>query len=288
MMIGIGERRDVLGVRLQVDYHLLGRCDTRKQQDIHIRLDVAQRFVVTIIQRFQLIVFQCGEEQLLIRIEVHGPGEHAELHRLEVARTFRDDHDISTVLTLLGLPQHTGGQQLVVDNETVVVNQQDIDAWLDVAMLESIVKQHHIGVLCLLVACETIDAMTTVPVNGDIDIRILLLHLVRLITNHTRRGVLVGQHIARALALVAPAEYCHLRLVLKQTNQILYMRCLARAAHCDVPHRDDGGLEGTAFQHAHLKQLVAESYTDTVEPADGQQPFAYLDEITFHGYRIFR
>lgn len=122
MMVGVGEWCDVLGVWLEVDDDLLGRGNASEQQDILIGLNVADGSVFTEIERFQLIVFQGCEVQFLIGEKIHGTCEHSEFHGLEVSRAFRHDHDVCTVLPLLRFPKSSGRQQLVIDNQTVVVN----------------------------------------------------------------------------------------------------------------------------------------------------------------------
>ena len=65
-------------------------------------------------------------------------------HRSYVGRTFRHDDDVGTVKTGYLFAQSAFGQQMVVGDETVVVDEQDVDVGMYIAVLESIVKQNDI------------------------------------------------------------------------------------------------------------------------------------------------
>ena len=69
----------------------------------------------------------------------------------------------------------------------MVINQQDVDARFDVTVLESIVEQDHVDVLAGFTVDETTDATVPFLIHGDGDIRELLLHLERLITDIIHR-----------------------------------------------------------------------------------------------------
>ena len=155
-----------------------------------------------------------GEEELLVGIEVHGFGDDAELHRLQVLRTFRDDHDVGPVLALHGLPQSSCRQQRVVDHQSVVVDEQDIDARLHIAMLEGVVKEDDVDVFGIFSIGQVLDAPCPFLVHGHGDISELGLHLVRLVADGAGCRILTGQHEAAGLALIAPAQDGHLGLVL--------------------------------------------------------------------------
>ena len=88
---------------------------------------------------FWSIVVNAGEVELLERVEVHGLGKHSELHRFQVLRTFGDDHNVGTVLSAQRFAEPSCRHHLVIDDEAVIIYQKDIDAWLDIAMLEGIV-----------------------------------------------------------------------------------------------------------------------------------------------------
>ncbi len=121
----------------------------------------------------------------------------------------------------------------------MVVNEQDIDARFDIAVLVCVVEKDDIGVPCGLVGGQPGYAFAAILVHCDIDMGKFVFHLVRLVPNEAHRGVVLGQQIAVALALIAPAKHRHLSLVLEQSDEILDMWGLARAAHSDVAHRDD-------------------------------------------------
>ena len=92
------------------------------------------------------IIVDAREVEFLEWVEVHRLGEYTEFHRLQVLWTFRDDHDVGSVLSAQRLTQSSCREHLVVDDESVVIYQQDVDAWFYVAMLESIVEQYHIHI----------------------------------------------------------------------------------------------------------------------------------------------
>ena len=88
---------------------------------------------------FWSIVVNAGEVELLERVEVHGLGKHSEFHWFQILWTFGDDHDVGTVLSAQWFAQSSCRHHLVIDDEAVIIYQKDIDAWLDIAMLEGIV-----------------------------------------------------------------------------------------------------------------------------------------------------
>ena len=244
--------------------------------------NLLEREFFAAIEWLQVTVLQCGEEQLLVGIEIEGLGEHPELHRLEVGGAFRDDHDVGPGLSALGLAQPSGRQQLVVDDEPVVVYEQDIDAGLHVAVLVGIVEQDDIGVLGGFIGGQALNAVAALFVDRHIDAGEFLQNLVRLIADITGCALLVGQHVATAFPLVAPAQYRHFHLVVKLADEVFHMRCLAGAPHRDVAHRNDGNVERLAFQDAEFEHLVTDAYADSVEPAKRGEPFVDLDEVAFH------
>jgi len=195
--------------------------------------------------RLQASVVQRSEIQLLIGVEVHGLGDDTELHGLQVAGTLGDDDDVGAVLAAEWFAQASCRQQSVVDDQPMVVDQQDVDAGLHIAVLEGVVKQDDVQLLVLF--CQLVDAVASLPVNGDGDVGELLFHLERLVTNLCFRHLAVGYDEAFAFAFVSPAEYGHPELVLQHADQILHMRSLARTAYGDVAYRDDRHLERTAL-----------------------------------------
>ena len=162
----------------------------------------------------------------------------------------------------------------------MVVDQQDVDTWFYVAMLESIIEQHHIDIL--LTSSQFFNTMHAVFVDSHRDLGIFLFHLERLIANVMSRGCEVGHYKTLRLALIASAQHSHLRQPLKQFYQIFHMRRLSCAAHCDVAHRDNWQGEGTALQDTHLEEGIPEAYYQSVEPAQRCQPLIDLDKIAFH------
>jgi len=125
-------------------------------------------------------------------------------------------------------------------------------------VLVSIIEQDDIRFLVMLL--QHFDAMTSVLVDSDGDIREFLLHLIRLVTNIFYGAVLVSQNVSYALPLVSSAQYGNLTNVLQQSDQVFYVWCLARTSHGDVPHRDDRYVERTTFQKATVKHHVTQFY----------------------------
>ena len=83
----------------------------------------------------ELIVGQTREIQLLVGEEIHGLRQHPVIDRLEIGRTLGDNHDVGTVLPTLRLAEPSRGQQLIVEDEAMVIDEQDIDARFDIAVL---------------------------------------------------------------------------------------------------------------------------------------------------------
>jgi len=169
---------------------------------------------------------------MLIRIEVHSPGDDAVFHGLQGRRAFGDDDDVCAVLARHRLTETPGRQQLVIDNQPVIVYEQDVDAGFDITVLEGIVEQDDVKVL--VIVCQQVNAPTAVLVDGYRYLREFLLHLIRLVTDFRHGRLGRGQHKALALALIAATEYGHTELVFQQSDEVLYMWRLSRSANGDI------------------------------------------------------
>ena len=95
----------------------------------------------------------------------------------------------------------------------MVIDQQNVDASFDVTVLESIVEQDHVDILASLTVDETTDATRPFFIHSDGDIRELLLHLERFVTDIVHRRVVAGQHETTALPFVATTEDSEVCLV---------------------------------------------------------------------------
>ena len=163
----------------------------------------------------------------------------------------------------------------------MVIYEQDIDAWFDVAVLICVVEQDHIGVVGGLVGGQSVYSFAAVFIYCDIDIGKLALHLVGFVAYHSHGRVVIGQKVAPTFALIASAEYCYFGLVLQQSDEIFHMWGLARASHGDVAHRNHGHTEAPTAQQTQLKELVARPYCQPIEPTQGAQCVVYFDKIAF-------
>ena len=286
-MVGISERSQPAAIRLQVVNHLFGRCNPREQQHMFVAADVIEFPFTAAVCRHEFAVLQRGEVEFLVGIQVHGFGDDPELHGAQVLGAFGHDDDVGPGLAVAGFSQPACRQQLVVDDETMVIHEQDVDARLDIAVLEGIVEQDHVGFLGFFIVGEPIDAMAAFLVHRHKDVGKLLLHLIGLVSDVLHPRVLVSQHISPTLALVATAENGHLCPMLQQTDKVFHMRGLARAAHGDIAHRDDRGLEAAALQNAQFEQLVSQPHPQSVKPAQWQKPFSNLDKVAFHLLSLF-
>ena len=146
----------------------------------------------------------------------------------------------------------------------MVVDQQYVDAWFYVAVLEGIVKKYDVNGVVL---GQLGYAPSAVLVDGNGDAGELLLHLVGLIANLLHGRVLVGQHVTTALALVASAQYGHFKLVFQQLDEVFNVGRLACASNGDVAYGDDGYLIILALQDSHVEEEIPEAYPYAVEPA---------------------
>ena len=195
-----------------------------------------------------------GEEELLVGIETHGLGDDTELHWFQILRTLCDNYDVGPILAIHRFPKASCWQQLVVDDQTVIVDEQDIDAWFHISVLEGIVEENDIDILNIFSTGQILDAPCTFPIHSHGDVGELRLHLIWLIPDGADSRVLVCQHKPFGLTLIASAQHGDLRLILQQSDQILHMGCLSRSADGDVTHGDDGNVEGPTFQDTHLKE----------------------------------
>ena len=101
----------------------------------------ARMTLIILKSRPKRLILMSGVEELLVGIETHGLRDDTVLHGLHVSRTLCDDHDVGPVLALHRLPESSRRQQLVVDDQTMVVDEHDVDARLHITVLEGIVEQ---------------------------------------------------------------------------------------------------------------------------------------------------
>ncbi len=141
MMISEDQGSQVWCQGCQVVFQLLGRGYAGQQQHVGV-LQVGQLGHLApglLEDAAQCTIFQGGEEELLVGIECHGFRDDAILHGFQLLGTFGHDDDVCPVLAVEGLAQPSRRQQLVIDDESVVVYQQDIDAGFDIAVLEGVI-----------------------------------------------------------------------------------------------------------------------------------------------------
>ena len=291
MMVGKSQGSNRPTLFFQVGLHLQGRGDACEQQYIlatQRRARIGERLCLFGEDRNRCIVVDAGEVKLLIRIEVHSLGEHAKLHRLQVFRTLRDDHDVCPALAVETLTQPASRQEFVVDDQTVIVDEQDIDAWFDIAVLVGIVEKDDIDIVRRLVMCHPVYALTPVLVYSNVDIGEFLFHLIRLVTDLACCCLVIGEDITLALTLIATREHAHPHHISQQSDKIFHMRCLARSAHRDVANGNDRYGKGPLFKHSKVKKPVAKAYAQAIKPAQWQEPFIDFDVIPFcsHDYYL--
>ena len=246
---------------------LCGRCNACQQDDVCFRCDVAERLLTAHIDGLQTVVSERCEIEFLVWIQVESLCEDKEVDGKQAVRALGDDDDVGSVLTALWLAQPSCRQEFVVDDESVVVDEQDVDTRLDVSVLIGIVEDDGLRVFRQFVGCQSLDALTPVGIDSYVDMWKLPLDLTGFVADVDGCRLFGGQYEASALTLIASAQYGHLHLVAQQPHEIFHMGCFPRAAHGDVAHRDDGCVEGTAFQDAHFKEMVSQPYHESVAPA---------------------
>ena len=137
------------------------------------------------------------------RIEVHGFGQHTEFHRLQIFWTLGDDDDVCSVLTAQRFTQSSCRQHLVVDDQTVIIYQEDVDARFYIPVLESIIEQDDIYVLACLIILQVLDTSCPFCIYSHIDIREFLVHLERFVTYFRHGRTFVGKYITMTFSLIA-------------------------------------------------------------------------------------
>ena len=143
----------------------------------------------------------------------------------------------------------------------MIVDQQNVDAGLDIAVLVGVIEKDDVDIVSLLVMRQPVHALTAVLVYSDVDIGEFLLHLVRLVTDLACCRLVVSEYITFALALIATREHADLHHIFQQSDEIFHMWCLAGSAHRDIAHSDDRYRKGPLFKHAEVKEPVAEAHT---------------------------
>ena len=144
MMVAESEWSDVWASWREVFYHLLRRCNARKQQYVTILAYTVERLLPAAEHGSDIPVFKTREEQSLEGIEVHRLGDDPELHRFEVVRAFGDNNYVGPVLAAERFAQSSCRQEFVVDDQSMIVNEQDVDSRFDIAVLEGIIEQYHV------------------------------------------------------------------------------------------------------------------------------------------------
>ena len=121
MVVAERKRRDIRFIMFEVHFHLFRRSDACKQQDMLVGQQLVQRIFSLFEQRYETAVFQCREEQLLIRVQLQGLTDDPESHGLDVFRAFGYDYDIGPVFSFFRFAQTSCGEQLVVANQAMVI-----------------------------------------------------------------------------------------------------------------------------------------------------------------------
>ena len=151
MVVAKGKWGQLRYQRLQVVRHLLGRGNAGEQKGMMVLQFMKVRRGLGLLEyRQQFTIVDGREEQSLVGIEIHGLGDDTILHGFQVLRTLRDNDNVCTVLATQWLAQSASRQQRVVDNQSVVVDQQDVDAGFDITVLEGIVQEDDIDILVVL------------------------------------------------------------------------------------------------------------------------------------------
>ena len=292
VMVGKGERSEVGDERTQVVNHLFRRGNACEKQDVVLlqtverRMHVEKRFFAAPVrkERLQITVVDGGKKEILIGKKVQGLGNNAIFHRLKVFRTLRNDDDIGAVLARLGLAKPAGRKKAVVDDETVVVDKENVYARLDIAVLESIVKKHYVK--AFVAFGETLYAMAAILVDGHGDSRKLLLHLKWLIADGCHGSVGSGNDIALALPLISTTENSDVESVLQKADKVFHVGRLACTADSDVAHRDDGHVKGMRLENSKFKGCIAQLYGKSVKPTEWKQCLVDLDEVALHAVKV--
>ena len=265
-MVAKCQRSDIRAPWREVFYHLPWRRYTRQQQYVAILINTVERFILTAEYRSDVPVIQTCEIQSLEGEEVHRLGDYPILHRFEVVRTLGHYHDVSPVLTAERFAQSSCRQQFVVDNQSVIINEQDVHPRFDISMLESIVEQYHVDVV--IVGCQLSDAVASLSIHRHCDVvAIFAFHLQRFVAHSACRCLIVGNNKPSCASLISTTEHCHPCLVLQKFYQIFHMGSLARTAHGDVTHRDYRYVKTLTAQYAYLKEHITYLHAKTVEPA---------------------
>ena len=229
---------------------------------------MAERLSLTAKYRLQRLILQRGEIQFLIRIKIHCTFQHTEFHWIKVLRTFRYNHNVSPRLTLLRFAHTSCRQEFVVDDKSVIVYKQYVDARFHISVLIGIVEQNHVNILSSLIIGETFDAVASSFVDSHIYVVKLMLHLIRLVANLRHWHIVVGKHIPPALALIATRQHGNLHLVVQEIDEIFHMGSLARTSHSDIAHGNNRYVITLALEYTDVKHPVAHTHPDAIEPAE--------------------
>ena len=129
----------------------------------------------------------------------------------------------------------------------MIVHEQNVDARLDVTVLECIIEEDDVDLLACLAIDELLDTAYAITVDSHRDVGKLLKHLIGFVADVPHRRILIGQYETVALALITAAEDGYVHVILQQADEIFHVRRLACAAHSDVAYGDDWHTEGMAL-----------------------------------------
>ena len=101
----------------------------------------------TAIGGLKVAIFEVGEEDFLIVLQLEVMEDIVLLHGFEVGRTLGDNDDIGAETSFLELTQVSIGEDVVVVVGVAVFGEQDVDAGFDGTMLEDIVEDDELGSL---------------------------------------------------------------------------------------------------------------------------------------------
>ena len=165
-----------------------------------------ERYILLIVEdRAYVLVSEGGKIKLLIRKKSHGLSQYTEFHWVEILRAFGYDDYIGTVLSTLGFAKSSGRKKFIINDDTVIINEEDVYTWLDITVLKGIIKENDISRLCFGIICKSVNTFTPFFIHGNEYFRKFFMHLKRLVSDFMHRGMFSCQNIAMAFALISAA-----------------------------------------------------------------------------------
>ena len=204
--------------------------------------------------------------------------EQSVLNRSHILAALGNNEILSTIQLRRQIAQLTRRQELILIDRSRIIDHNDIDRRLDIAMLETIVHHHHLHLGVLL--AQAFDARHTILANHYGHIGKLHLDHLRLVAHLDIVNIGLHLDITFGLAPIAARDQCHLERLAQMAHDHLSHRSLARTANRDVADADNRYIEPLGRENTPIEESMTKRDRHLIEPRQRCKPRVRFNHTT--------